>query len=177
MAVVAGKEWHVEVQEVEVSQIRFLPRNWILNSCKSTLFVRHSLSLLILITQLLHDLTTVLTCSSSSLSLAAYNTTRSSTASSSTLFKMDNNGLEAKVGRVCPAVLSTNLTLTCQLGPKSIHYAWPTFSWVPRIRSCGEEDDRGSRSSHHGPQFYGYYRPNNHSGKRVASLWHVWHWV
>ena len=40
--------------------------------------------------------------------------------------KMDNNGLEAifaKVDRVCPAVLSTNLTLTCQLGPKSIHYA------------------------------------------------------
>jgi len=40
--------------------------------------------------------------------------------------KMDNNGLEAifaKVGRVCPAVLSTNLTLTCPLGPKSIHHA------------------------------------------------------
>jgi len=81
-----GSGWHVEVQEVEVSQIRFLPRNRILNSCKSTLFVRHSLELLILITQLLHDLTTALTCSSSSLSLAAYNTTRSSTASSSTLF-------------------------------------------------------------------------------------------
>ena len=56
----------------------------------------------------------------------------------------------ANVGRVCPAVSYTNLTLTCPPGPKSIHRAWPAFSWVPEIQLCDDRDDRGSRSSHHG---------------------------
>ena len=80
----------------------------------------------------------------------------------------------AKVSRVCPAVSYANLTLICPPGPKSIHHAWPAFSWVPEIRLCDDRDDRGSRSSHHGSQFYGYYGPNNYGGKSGAAL--VW-WI
>ena len=56
--------------------------------------------------------------------------------------KMDNNGLEAifaKVGRVCPAVMCTNLTLTCPLGPKSIMHSRESRGFVFVTMETAEE--------------------------------------